>query len=351
MDHPLLFYCGKRPQNSKDGLRKEIIEYIKNESTNSHTPSKRELQSKFHCSLAGANNFIKNLYLEAGVDYALAPNQEEKIKKATTLLEIILCNLDKWGLKLISYQRANQRGIDIVAEKDCYRIGVELKAYSSREAVKKKDFLQVKKAIISEKLHKAMIITTTDKIQTTINFEDNITLETYSSLCKILPQEYIAKINNIRNETVNKKSHSKEINKKRILDYVLTEYTLHEKKPTCVEIANKLNLHIYTYFDSFFTIYKQLNILPPTTKMRGARSKNPDKELIGMWKTEFKKYILKEVALGKYPSGEKIGKNFGVSHIWNIVKVSELYNELGLPHYRRMARKNKLFHTPQNLYT
>ncbi len=77
--------------------------------------------------------------------------------------------------------------------------------------------------------------------------------------------------------------------------------------------------------------------------MGGKRAKNPDFEVINLWKEEFKKFILEEIKNGKkYPSGDEIGKHFGISHIWSIVKVSQLYKELGFPSYLERKPRYKI---------
>ncbi|MFH0831501.1 MAG: hypothetical protein V1886_01380 [archaeon] len=79
---------------------------------------------------------------------------------------------------------------------------------------------------------------------------------------------------------------------------------------------------------------------PPLKNMKGIRAKKPDIDCINLWKEEFKRYILEEIKKGnKYPSGEEIAKHFGISHIWNIVKVSELYKELNLKPYLERERR------------
>lgn len=76
--------------------------------------------------------------------------------------------------------------------------------------------------------------------------------------------------------------------------------------------------------------------------MGGARAINPDVEVIRLWKEEFKKFIIEEIRNGKkYPSGVEIGKSFGISHIWNIVKVSDLYKELGLKPYLERGKGSR----------
>jgi len=100
-------------------------------------------------------------------------------------------------------------------------------------------------------------------------------------------------------------------------------------------------LNVRSYFKSLFDIYKKLKIPPPLKNMSGKQAKQPDNECIELWKNEFKKYILEIVEKEKrYPSGVEIGNHFGISHIWNIVKVSDLYKELGLKSY--LERENRL---------
>jgi len=320
-------------------MKTDLVNYIKEESKNQHFPSRRELQNKFHFRLDPLFSGIKELYTDAGLTYKLSPDQGEKVEKATMLLEIILNNLDKFDLILVKYRKATEHGIDIVAKRNNELFGVELKAYSSYESLKTKDLRQVKRSITNEKLDKAILITTTNKVNKEVKSDDNIQIITYDKLVHLLEKPAFAALNYIRESSVNKTSKLRDINKKRIFDYILNEYTENNRKPCYKDIAKDLQLHVYTYFDSLFTIYKTLNILPPTTKMRGARSKTPDKELIEMWKTEFKKYILKEVKHGRYPSGDEVGKQLGISHIWNIVKISDLYKELGLIPYRERSKR------------
>jgi len=339
MKYPLLFHFGKRPQNSKHKLRAETIDFIKSESRRGHFPSKREIQNKFHCSLTGNENLINTLYAEAGLKYKLSPNQQEKINKATILLDIISENLSKFNLIFIKSRKITERGIDIIASDTQGIVGIELKAYNVGESVKLKDLNQVKKAIKKEKLTRAIIITTTDKTSVKIKSEDKIRLVTYSELVNILPIKHLPEIESIRNSSVNIWTNEKDLKRQRILDFVSAK-NKEGVKPSYNLILKELNLDLYTYFKNLFEIYKILKILPPTRNMRGLRSKYPDKEVIEMWKTQFKEYIQEEIQLGKYPSGAEIGKRFGISHIWNIAKVSELYQELKIPHYReRKARQ------------
>ena len=86
-------------------------------------------------------------------------------------------------------------------------------------------------------------------------------------------------------------------------------------------------------------IYKSLQIPPPTKGRWGARAQTPDKEFLQLWKNKFKEFILEEVKNGRYPSGVEIGKHFSISHIWNLVKTSELYNELGIAPYRERSKR------------
>jgi len=337
MAYDLLYYKGKRPNNCKDKLKKEILSYIKEETKKQHFPSRRELEKKFHLQLGGG---IETFYKDAGVLYKLCQNQDIKARKANLLLKIILKNLNKLGLELIQYKTAHERGIDILTKEKGNRVGIEIKAYNVHERLKQKDINQVLKFIKNEQLKKAILITTTDITDSSLKLPSNLSLIRLKELKEITSKEDQIDLDYIRNFSVNIEDAQKEIKKQRILDYVSNKYKNEAKKPGYNEILKELNLDIYTYFSNLFEIYKILRIPPPLWKMGGKRAKRPDKESIGLWKEEFKRYILEEIKKSKkYPSGEEISKHFGISSVWNIVKVSELYKELGLKPYLEREKR------------
>jgi Holliday junction resolvase len=344
MKYKLLYYNGKRPNHSKTRLKKELIDYIKRQYQKKHIPSRREIENKFHIRLDSLFKNIKALYESAKLKYKLNANQSLKAKKAGLLLELITKNLDKFGLKLIEIRNVHDRGVDIIAINGTNKIGIELKAYNKYEKIKIKDLNQVKRFIQKENLNKVIIITTTDIKNKEVKNEDKIELILYNDLVRILKdKKFNKKLDYIREYSINREDPYKEIRRQKILDYVYKKYKFENKKPSCLNISKELHLTIGTYFENFFQIYKILKIAPPTKDMRGPRSRNPDKEVINLWKENFKKFILDEIKKGKkYPSGVEIGKHFGISHIWNIVKVSELYNELGLKPYLERKTRDKL---------
>lgn len=342
MKYKLLYYKGKRPDNSQARLKKELIDYIKKEYKKKHIPSRREIENKFHLKLDSLFRNIKALYEAAGLKYKLTANQSLKAKKAGLFLELITKNLAKFGLKLIMARDVHERGVDIIAIRGTKKIGIELKAYNKYEKLKIKDINQVKRFIQKENLDRVIIITTTDIKNKEVGNENKIELIMYKDLTKILKnKKFNKRLNYIREYSINREDPYREIQRQRILKYVYEEFNKKRKKPSYLDIQKNLHMSLYSYFDNLFQIYKILKIAPPTKDMHGPRSINPDKEAINLWKENFKKFIIEEVKKGKkYPSGIEIGKHFGISHIWNIVKVSELYKELGLKPYLERKTRN-----------
>jgi hypothetical protein len=339
MLYELLYYKGKRPNNSASTLKNELISYLREEYAKGHLPSKRELQNKFHLRL---DISIKNLYETAGLVYKSMANQSIKSQKARLLLDLVVNNLSLFGLELYKYRNVHERGIDILAKGGGQRIGVELKAYNKFERLKNKDIEQVKRFILREKLDSAIIITTTD-LGNISKHNNNITLIKYSLLKQILTRpDDITKLNFILTHSTNQEDFSKAVKRQQILDHVLTEYVKTGKKCSCIDIVRAKHLHIYTYFSGLSEIYQILKIPPPLGNMGGLRAKNPDKEAISLWKKEFKQFILEEIKAGrKYPSGVEIARHFGISNIWNVVKVSELYDELELKSYLKRGKGSR----------
>ncbi len=308
MKYPLLYHWEKRPDHSEKLMQKDLINYIKEEATKNHFPSRRELETRLCFQLSPTFKGILGLYASAKINYKLAPNQQEKINKATILLNIISKNLTKLNLTLIKNRKVNERGIDILAFDESGLVGIELKAYNKGETLKLKDLIQVKKAIIQENLSRAIIITTTDKIKAKIMPEDKIRVITYSELTNILSIKHLSEIEYIQNSSVNIWTKDKELKRQRILDFVSTKYKKGIKSSYKL-ILKELNLDLYTYFDNLFEIYKILKVLPPTKNMRGLRAKYPDKDLLELWKTKFKEYILEETKKGHIRQGLRLEKS------------------------------------------
>lgn len=337
MKYEMLYYQGKRPNNSKDKLIKELLNYIKEETDKKHFPSRRELEKKFHFQL---DEGIESFYKSAGISYKLSQNQEIKTLKANLLLNLIVKNLNKLNLELIQYKTAHERGIDILAKEKEIEVGIEIKAYNTYEKLKQRDINQVLKFIKNEQLKKALLVTTTDISDKGLKIPDIITLIRFKQLKEIVSKEELKDLDYIRNFSVNLENTQKEEKKQRILNYVFSKYKTEGKKPDYNEILKILHLNVYTYFNSLSEIYKILRIPPPLKKMRGKGSKTPDNECIILWKEAFKKYIIESIEKGKkYPSGEEIAQHFGISHIWNITKVSDLYRELGLKPYLEREKR------------
>ncbi|MEK6858952.1 MAG: restriction endonuclease [Nanoarchaeota archaeon] len=331
MSYVLLFYKGKRPNNSKSQVKKELMDYIRAEYKRGHIPSKRELQRNFKLKIEESIDF---LYKEAGLTYKITANQEIKSRKAQLLLEIVIENIGNLGLRLVKYRNIRERGIDIIATDGKDKVGIELKAYNKFEKFKSRDLKQVESFIRKESLDKAIIITTTDLCDHNLNLRGDIRLIRGGELMKTLKIEDTHNLDFILDHSVNQEDISKKLKREKILNYVLNKYLKEKIKPGYNEILKELNLDLYSYFKSLFEIYKILDLVPPLRNMGGKRAKIPDIALINLWKEEFKKYILRIIKNEKrYPSGKELEKHFNISNIRNIVNMSVLYQELNLPVY------------------
>ena len=194
MKYPLLFYNGKRPDNSGDLIKKELINYIQEESKKNHFPSRRELKKRFHLRLNNICGSIYNLYGLAQLTYFQVQNQEIKSKKANLLLEIVLENLEKFGLNLVKCRRVAERGIDILALEKGKLVGIELKAYNAKEKLKARDILQTERFITEEHLYKAILITSTDLKDNNLPLTSTIKLVYYTELCNLITPNQIEKL-------------------------------------------------------------------------------------------------------------------------------------------------------------
>lgn len=339
MKYSLLNYSGKRPNNSYNKTMLELYEYLNECVFLGYMPSKRELQNKFKIRLKES---VESVYLNAKLRYELKPNQDVKYKKASILLKIVLSNLDKFNLQLIKYRGVAEKGIDILTKNNCGLIGIELKAYNGHESIKNKDIYQIKKQVVKEKLHRAILITTTDKKSNNLIIPNNISIIFGEELKKLIRLEDARCLEYINKQSCNVDNSLRNIKRKKILNYVYKKYEFEKKKPSYLEILNNFKLDIYSYFNSLFEIYKLLEIPPPLKNMKGHRAVKPDITSINLWKTEFKFYIVQELLSGrKYPSGIELGKHFGISHIWNITKMSELYEEIGIKSYLEREKRTK----------
>lgn len=335
----------RRPTGCNEILKKELIDFIKNEIQKGRYPSRREIEKKFRVHISILFGNIENLYISAGSRYIQKNSQEIKRRKANLFMKFVVSILPRFHLKIIKYRNANQRGIDILAKNTKGElIGIELKAYNKYERVKKRDIIQLRNFLIKEKLNKVILISTTSRIQTNLKIPHNIKIILFDDFIKFCNKDMIPLIKFIRTYSVHRETHEKELKRDKIIKY-LKEQTQKGKKVTVTNISNDLNLDFYTYFESIYDAYKQAGILMPSLNIRGIRNelkRNKAKEQII---NQILNFIKMEVKKGHYPSGEDIKNKFGIGHIWNVIRMSDLYNRLGLPSYlEREKRKNALLH-------
>lgn len=340
----------KRPNRSTDILKKELIAYLIKCKENEHYPSRRELEHQFNIRLSMFKN-IKDLYRKARVPYKQIHNQAIKVKKAKLLEKIVINNLKKLNVTLISKSGISERGIDLICKDKAGRIiGVELKAYNKYEIVKKRNIKQIETWLKTRSFHKIILITTTSKIENKVKIPKNVEIIKFEGLIKICNKNSFKKLQYIRDYSIHIDTKEHKIKRDLIKDHVRHNYKDNERL-NVNEISTILKLDIYTYFKNQLELYKYCNLMPPLCVIRGRRRENKGKlnlEYSRMWKSKIVSYIKEEIYKGRYPSGTDINKKFNISHIWNYLKVSKLYKTAGFkPYHERLPRFKVL--TPLNV--
>ena len=329
----------KRPTACNEILKKELIDYVKNEIQDGHYPSRREIEKKFRVHISVLFGNIENLYISAGSRYIQKNSQEIKKRKADILMDLVLHILPRLQLELIKQRSTRETGIDILAKnKNGKIVGIELKAYNKYERVKKRDINQLKKFLITEKLDKVILISTTSAIQTNLKTFPNIKIILFNDFIKLCNKDMMRFLNFIRTYSIHRETYEFDNKRKKIIEYAKNkaqngEDISHKK------ILNDLKLDCKTYFKNIYEVYKEANIPIPTRKIKGRRSKIKSHKTTEDLVNKILAFVKEEVNKNHYPSGIDIGKKFGISHIWNFVKMPDIYHRLGLPAYLERERR------------
>ncbi len=318
-------------------LHSVVIPYIQHEVKLGHYPSRREMINLFHADF-GIDGGIAGLYNKAGLEYQLKINQAIKYDKAEMLTKIVLSILPKMGLISIEVRSVHQRGVDIIAKNAAgKKIGLELKAYYEFERVKARNIQQINRFITDEKLDYCYLITTTEKISGIELLDNRAEIIPNSNLVKFCDDEQKNVINYIRTRSVNTESPEKSQKQKEIIEYVKRKVK-NEGSFTLSQLNSDLKLGSRWYFKNILEIYNASEIKVPSRLWGGLRGKKPFSEHI---RNEMLDYLKSEISKGHYPSGADLSKKYGIIHVWNHIKMSELYRSIGVPAYR--DRKKRLF--------
>jgi hypothetical protein len=325
----------KKPSNSREEIKELLINYLREEVSRNHFPSRKEIEQKFHLRLDGLFKGIDDLYRSAGLQYKQVENQAIKIEKARKLLKIAINVLERMKLKVLIVREPNQQGIDIIVGEPNRCIGVELKAYNKFEKVKKKDILQLKKFKAREKLIKLLLFTTTNRISTKI--PPWVEVFTFKRLKNYCSEEEIKVLNEIREKSIHIETKDKEEKRQRILDYV-KKNAAKGKYVGADDILHELGTYVYTYFKNMDEVYGKAGIKVSLRRSRYIRNPKLKEKVRKELLNEILQFIRDMVAKGHYPSGTEIGEAFGVKNIWNYWRVGDLYRMLNLPTYLERRR-------------
>ena len=320
----------RKPSNSKEEIKKQLINYLKEEVSKNHYPSRIEIEQKFHLRLSEFFNGIEDFYKSAGLQYKQVENQAIKVEKAKKLLKISINLLKRMKFKILTIRGPNQRGIDMIVSKNGELIGVELKAYNKFERVKRKDILQLKRFKKDEKLNKVFLFTTTNRISTTV--PSWIEVFTFQKLKNYCNKEEISVLNEIRMKSIHIETKDKEEKRRKILEYVKKNADK-GKYVGADDILRELGLYVYTYFKGMDEIYEKVGIKISLRRSRYIRDPKLKEKTRKEILNKILQFIRNEVSRGHYPTGVEIGKVFGVKNIWNYWRVGDLYRMLNLPTY------------------
>jgi len=323
----------KRPAGCDEILRRELMEYVKGEISKNHYPSRRELESKFRVKIGILFGNIENLYNQSQSKYVQKDNQFLKQQKAKMLLKIVRDVLGKLGLKIVKARRVQEHGVDIIARDNKGDfVGIELKAYNKYEAVKPKNIEQLKNSLKRENIKRGILITTTSKVKKNMDVPDNIRIVLFDEISNLCGTEIKANLDFIRNYSVHIETEEKEAKRKEIIT-IFREQAKNGKIMSAIDISKRFKIHPYTYFKSIFDIYEKAGIFPSTYVTRGLRDNARRTKLREQLANSILDYIKMEVKRGHYPTSNDIKIKFGIPHIWDYFKMSDLYRKLNLPSY------------------
>lgn len=312
-------------------IRKLLIDYIKNETSNGHYPTRREIQNKFRVSLSPVLfKGIKELYEKTNVTYKQVENQSIKIEKAKMFLKLVLNILERMEFEVLRIREPNQPGIDIIVDTPNGKIGIELKAYNKFERIKKKDILQLKRFLEKERLKRAFIFTTTSRVPK--NLPMNFKILTFQKLKKYCDKNELIILNEIREKSVHIETKEREEKRQKILDFI-RENIKTGKCVSAIQILKETGLYPYTYFKNMDEVYEKSGIEIPLSRLKCMRDKNLIEKVKQQQLQKILNFIKEEVKKEHYPSGEDINTAFMYSNIWNRFKVGDLYRMLKLPTY------------------
>ncbi len=331
----------KRPNSSLPQLKRLLVEYIQGQHQKGIYPTRTFLEKHFRVSLNGLFNGIDDLYNQAGIKYIPKISQHLKNTKACLLQRIIVDLLPTMGLTLVQERGIHEHGIDLITRyKDGSPVGIEIKAHSCYEPIKKRNIIQLERFLTQEKIDFLILVTTTSQINA-VSKDKRIKIISFDDLIKICNGEQVKTIEWIRNEVVHQENKEKAVVKENILKYARERLEKGENI-SCLDITKKFRVDVRTYFNGLNEIYDTLHIFPPIRKMEsGRRSCNINLAYREEITRRMVNYIKEEAAKRRYPTGVDVGNKFGLSHIWNFVTMTELYQRAGLKPYLERRREGK----------
>lgn len=248
IEHPI--YSSDEIEN----IKKKISNFIKKSSSNGYYPGVYQIQKDLNIAFYKYFSSIKEAYKEADIDYKrISPITLGK-EKERILTDIVILLLSKmqYHIKRVSiYDRSRyNKGEDIsVIDIHNENILVELKAYRKDYNISRREICQLDSYLKNQKVNTGIFVTTSNKVNYKL---PNIKIINGYKIIELLKKYNLSHlIENVRwvqNKRVSlyERIEFKKRKRQDIINFIVNS----KKTPTIIEIENKLNLDMRTYFNT-----------------------------------------------------------------------------------------------------
>jgi hypothetical protein len=337
---------------SKNGLKEEILEYIRAEVAKGHYPTFMEIEEKFRTNMRTHFSGIRDAYELADIPYKREPNPFLKYEKEEKLTAISVKIFRKMGYLIEKTSIGPQgSGPDIILKnRNEELIPVEIKAYHRFGKIKEKqsdksyryfrnEIAQLLEYEMQLKSPYGYLVTSTDR--KTFQHTDQRIRILFSRDIKKLLIEYgmeneLKTLNWIR-ETASLTETKEKIKATR--DAVVAFAKKEIEKGKYVnnrEIQTKFKIDLRNYFKSMKDVYQAVGV--DSYSLSHARMGGQiDK---GLLKKRIIEYVRRKVREGDYPTYKEIQRTFQcLPKPFFPGGIREIYESAEIPYARKFATK------------
>jgi hypothetical protein len=337
---------------SKNGLKEEILEYIRAEVAKGHYPTFMEIEEKFRTNMRTHFSGIRDAYELAGIPYKREPNLFLKYEKEEKLTAISVKIFRKMGYLIEKTSIGPQgSGPDIILKnKNEELIPVEIKAYHRFGKIKEKQsdkFSKYFRNEIAQLLEYGMqlkspygyLVTSTDK--KTFQHTNPRIRVLFSKDIKKLLIEYGMKNELNTLDWIREKASLTETEEKiKAIRNAIVAFVKKEiedgKYVNKREIQAKFKIDVRSYFKSMKDLYQAVGVDPYIlfhARMGGQIDKN-------ILKKRILEYVRRKSKEGNQPTYREIQRTFQcLPKPFFLGGIREIYESAGIPYARKFATK------------